>query len=72
MRSFGYRPKQKPLTDWTIVNGDLVQVTAGRYRGTQGKVTKVNRKENLVTVQGANLKFKQVDDEEMVRRRKTI
>ena len=33
---------------------------------------KVLRKENKVIVKGINLKYKQVDDEEMVRRRKTV
>ena len=33
---------------------------------------KINRDKNTVTVQGSNMKFKVVDDEEMQRRRKTI
>jgi len=49
-----------------------VQIIAGRYKATQGKVLKINRDKNTVTVQGSNMKFKVVDDEEMQRRRKTI
>ena len=48
-----------------------MQVIAGRYNGTQGKVMRVYRKTNHVLVAGVNLKYKKVDDEEMVRRRKT-
>lgn len=54
------------------MKGDFVQIIAGRYKATQGKVLKINRDKNTVTVQGSNLKFKVVDDEEMQRRRKTI
>lgn len=49
-----------------------MQIIAGRYKATQGKVLKINRDKNTVTVQGSNMKFKVVDDEEMQRRRKTI
>lgn len=69
---FGYRPPQEPIKRWNIVKGDFVQIIAGRYKATQGKVLKINRDKNTVTVQGSNLKFKVVDDEEMQRRRKTI
>ena len=51
---------------------DFVQVISGRYKDTQGKVLKVYRDTNKVLVAGVNLKYKQVDDEEMVRRRKTV
>lgn len=47
------------------MKGDFVQIIAGRYKATQGKVLKINRDKNTVTVQGSNLKFKVVDDEEM-------
>ena len=72
LRNFGYRPEQEAFKNWTIVKGDFVQVIAGRYKQTQGKILNVNRAKNTVTVQGSNLKFKVVDDEEMQRRRKTI
>lgn len=49
-----------------------MQVITGKYNNTQGKVLSLNRKTNQVTVAGANLKFKLVDDEEGTRRRKTI
>ena len=71
-RAFGHRPEQVPIKRWNIVKGDAVQVINGRYKETQGKVLKVDRKKNLVTVQGVNLKFKVVDDDEMQRRKKTI
>mgnify|MGYP000450973083 FL=1 len=44
----------------------------GRYKKSQGKVVKVLRKRNQVLVEGVNMKFKQVRDEEMVTRVKTV
>ena len=49
-----------------------MEVSTGKYKGTQGKVLSLNRKTNQVVVAGANLKFKIVEDEEMQRRKKTI
>ena len=49
-----------------------MHVNSGRYKNTQGKVLKVYRKTNQVLVAGVNLKYKKVDDEEMVRRKKTV
>lgn len=71
-RYFGFRPKQEPIKRWNIVKDDFVQVISGRYKDTQGKVLRVYRKTNQVLVAGVNLKYKRVDDEEMVRRRKTV
>lgn len=71
-RFFGYRPPQKTLRRWNIVKDDFVQVITGRYKNTQGKVLRVYRDTNQVLVAGVNLKYKRVDDEEMVRRRKTV
>lgn len=51
---------------------DFVEVISGRYRKAQGKVLRVYRKTNKVLVAGVNMKFKKVDDEEMVRRKKTL
>ena len=45
---------------------------SGRYRKSQGKVLKVYRKNNSVLVSGINMKFKQVDDDEGVTRKKTV
>ena len=45
---------------------------SGRYRKSQGKVLKVYRKNNSVLVAGINMKFKQVDDDEGVTRKKTV
>ncbi len=47
-------------------------MTYGRYKKSQGKVLRVIRKKNQVVVQGVNMKYKVVDDEEMQRRKKTI
>ena len=71
-RFFGYRPKQETIHRWNIVKDDFVHVNSGRYKNTQGKVLKVYRKTNQVLVAGVNLKYKKVDDEEMVRRKKTV
>lgn len=43
MRLFGYRPTQEPIKRWNIVKGDFVQIIAGRYKQTQGKVLNINR-----------------------------
>ena len=51
-------PKIKPvdlIKSWRIVKGDLVQVIAGRYRGQQGKVLRVQRDRNSLVVEGINL-----------------
>ena len=45
---------------------------SGRYKKTQGQVLKVYRKKNQVLVSGVNLKFKIVQDDEMVKRKKTL
>lgn len=50
----------------------MVIVNTGSYKGTQGKVIKVYRKVNKVTVSGVNLKFKKVNDEENQRNKKTV
>lgn len=44
--------------------GDQVIVNTGSYKGQTGKVTKIYKEKNLLTVTGVNLKFKKVDDEE--------
>ena len=72
MRSFAWSAKQEPISSWQFVKGDFVQVIAGRYKDTQGKILTIDKKNNEVTVAGANMKFKVVDDEEMQRRKKTI
>merc|ERR1712226_1401275 len=72
MRMFWWTPIQKPLRRWNIVSGDQVQVLSGRYKKQQGKVLKVNRQKNTVVVQGINMKFKVVEDEENTRVKKTV
>ena len=69
---FGWRPKQIKIPNWNIVLGDQVIVNTGSYKGQTGKVTKVYKQKNMVTVTGVNLKFKKVDDEENQRLKKTI
>ena len=49
-----------------------VEVITGRYRKSQGKVLKVYRKKNQVLVENVNMKFKQVEDDEGVTRKKTV
>ena len=51
---------------------DLVEVNSGKYKKAQGKVLRVLRNKNQVVVQGVNLKYITVDDEEMQRRRKVV
>jgi len=71
MRHFGAKPKQKPLKDWTIVRDDYVQVITGKYSRSRGKVLKVYRQKNQVLVQGVNLKYQVVEDDEDFKRKKT-
>jgi len=49
-----------------------VVVNAGAYKDAKGKVIKVLRKRNMVTVSGVNLKFKMVADDENTRVKKAI
>ena len=72
MRCFAWQPKQKRFQNWKIVRGDNVEVISGKYKGHKGKVLEVKRKFNTVIVQGANLKYKTVKDEEYVQRTKTV
>jgi len=41
-----------------VKKDDMIQVIAGDYKGTTGKVLRVLREENKVIVQGINLKTK--------------
>ena len=43
---------------WQIVKGDEVQIRAGNDRGKVGKVMRVFRKSNAVTVSGINMRLK--------------
>ena len=72
LRTFAWRPVQKPLPRWKIVKDDHVEVLSGKYAKAQGQVLQVHRKKNMVTVKGVNLKFLTVDDEEMQRRKKVV
>ena len=38
-----------------LKKGDLVEVTSGKYKGKQGKITAVHPTENKVTVEGINI-----------------
>lgn len=38
-----------------LKKGDLVEVTTGKYKGKQGKITAVHPRENKVTVEGINI-----------------
>ncbi len=51
---------QLPFTKWTIVRGDVVKVIAGKDKGKVGKVSRVWRKSNTITVRGINIKVKRV------------
>lgn len=53
---------QIPFKKWTIVRGDVVKVIAGKDRGKIGKVTRVWRKSNSITVKGINIKIKRVSN----------
>lgn len=59
------KPKKKPVITfkrWTIVRGDIVKIIAGKDKNKVGKVTRVWRKQNKITVRGVNLKIKRVSN----------
>lgn len=53
---------QVPFKKWTIVRGDVVKVIAGKDKGKIGKVTRVWRKSNSITVKGINIKIKRISN----------
>lgn len=53
---------QVPFPKWTIVRGDVIKVIAGKDKGKVGKVTRVWRKSNSITVKGINIKIKRVSN----------
>lgn len=53
---------QVPFHKWNIVRGDVVKVIAGKDRGKVGKVTRVLRKQNSITVKGINIKIKRASN----------
>lgn len=57
-RCFAWKFKQDPIQTWRIVQGDVVRVITGKDKGKEGKIVKVTRKYNLVTVEGINMKIK--------------
>ena len=54
------------------MTGDYVHVISGKFKSRRGQVLKVNRKNNSVIVKGINYKFKKVDDDEYVKRKKVV
>ena len=46
-----------PLCTYVMLDGDVgqVQIVRGAYKGDQGKVVEVHRKQNLVTVEGTKV-----------------
>lgn len=50
------KPKSVPtFNKWKIVRGDKVQIVRGPYKGDQGEVVAVHRKNNLVTVENTKV-----------------
>ena len=72
VRYFGYKPRQVQFKNWDVVTGDYVHVLSGKNKGKEGKVLRVLRAKNQVLVQGVNYKYKKIDDDEYVRRKKTV
>ena len=57
------KPNKKPqiqFKKWSIVRGDVVKIITGKDRTKIGKVTRVWRKSNQITVKGVNIKIKRV------------
>ena len=57
-RCFSWKFKQEPIETWKIVRGDVVRVISGKDKGKEGKILRVTRKYNLITVEGINMKIK--------------
>eukprot|EP01089_Gocevia_fonbrunei_P005013 TRINITY_DN15143_c0_g1_i1.p1 TRINITY_DN15143_c0_g1~~TRINITY_DN15143_c0_g1_i1.p1 ORF type:complete len:259 (-),score=68.32 TRINITY_DN15143_c0_g1_i1:23-799(-) len=56
-----------PIPKWKILSGDIVQILKGPSMGNQGKVKRVDRKLNLVYVEGQNLKRQESEESEKAR-----
>ena len=50
------RKYQIPFKRWQILLGDIVKVRSGSDKGKVGKVTKIMRKANKITIRGVNVK----------------
>lgn len=59
LREFGMK-YQTPFKNWKIVRGDQVWVNTGKDKGKIGQVMKVNRKTNMVLVDGINVRLKEM------------
>jgi len=55
-------PPIKPIKNWPIVRGDLVEVLVGPDKGKQGKVRAVARKKNQLKVIGMNCSEQFIED----------
>lgn len=66
----GFAKYQKPFKNWRIVKGDNIMVNSGKDKGKIGQVLKVYRKTNQVLVDGVNMRFTEVrqDDNGMEKR----
>jgi large subunit ribosomal protein L24 len=68
--SRGFAKYQKTFKNWRIVKGDNIMVNSGKDKGKIGQVLKVFRKTNQILVDGVNMRFKEVkqDDNGMEKR----
>ncbi len=57
-----HKKQQVPFKKWDIVRGDVVKVISGKDKTKVGKVTRVHRKSNKITVRGVNIKIKKVSN----------
>ena len=51
---------QTTFKNWKIVRGDQVWVNTGKDKGKIGQVVKVNRKTNMVVVDGINVRLREM------------
>jgi hypothetical protein len=59
------KPSKKPqiaFQKWNILRGDVVKIIAGKDKNKIGKVTRVWRKSNQITVRGVNIKIKKISN----------
>lgn len=55
-----HKKQQVTFKKWDIVRGDVVKVISGKDKTKVGKVTKVHRRANKITIKGVNIKVKKV------------
>lgn len=70
LRGFAKAPQL--FKNWKIVKGDNVMVNHGKDKGKIGKVMKVYRNTNQIIIEGVNVRYKEVKNEDQGVMQKSI